>query len=131
MTLLFAHLSQDFVAYGSALDQVDINNPAAAQALQEARAQFRRSAARNAAWLALLGPYYPVDYSDLNAHLVLGVGIFATTFIFMNTWTYTAERMAKRIRERYLQAVMKQEIAFFDKVGAGEVTSRIENDTRE
>ncbi|KAF8194139.1 P-loop containing nucleoside triphosphate hydrolase protein [Pholiota molesta] len=36
---------------------------------------------------------------------------------------------AKRIRERYLQAVLRQDIAFFDNVGAGEVATRIQTDT--
>src|SRR6266852_8104479 len=48
----------------------------------------------------------------------------------MNVWVYTSEVTAKRIRERYLRAILRQDIAFFDKVGAGEVTTRIQTDTR-
>ena len=48
----------------------------------------------------------------------------------MSIWVYTGEVNAKRIRERYLQAVLRQDIAFFDKVGAGEVATRIQTDTR-
>ena len=48
----------------------------------------------------------------------------------MNIWVYTGEVNAKRIRERYLQAVLRQDIAFFDNVGAGEVATRIQTDTR-
>lgn len=51
------------------------------------------------------------------------------TFIYMYTWVYTAEINAKRIRERYLQAILRQDIAFFDNVGAGEVATRIQTDT--
>lgn len=40
------------------------------------------------------------------------------------------EVLAKRIRERYLAAVLRQDIAFFDKVGAGEIATRIQTDTR-
>ena len=46
----------------------------------------------------------------------------------MNVWVYTSEATAKRIRERYLRAILRQDIAFFDKVGAGEVTTRIQTD---
>ncbi len=53
------------------------------------------------------------------------------TFVYMYVWVYTAEVNAKRIRERYLQAVLRQDIQFFDKVGAGEVATRIQTDTRE
>lgn len=47
----------------------------------------------------------------------------------MYIWVYTAEVNAKRIRERYLLAVLRQDIAFFDDVGAGEVATRIQTDT--
>jgi hypothetical protein len=56
--------------------------------------------------------------------------MFICTYIYMNAWAYTAEAAAKRIRERYLKAILRQDIAFFDKVGAGEVTTRIQTDTR-
>jgi len=58
-----------------------------------------------------------------------GLGIFVCTFVYMYIWVYTGEVNAKRIRERYLAAVLHQDIAFFDNVGAGEVTTRIETDT--
>ena len=38
--------------------------------------------------------------------------------------------MSKRLRENYLRAVLRQDIAFFDNVGAGEVATRIQTDTR-
>ena len=57
--------------------------------------------------------------------------MFAATYVMMFTWVYTAETTAKRIRERYLKAVLRQDIAFFDNVGAGEVATRIMTDTRE
>lgn len=57
--------------------------------------------------------------------------MFACTYIYMYIWVYTGEVNAKRIRERYLQAVLRQDIAFFDNVGAGEVATRIQTDTRE
>ncbi len=34
----------------------------------------------------------------------------------MLTWTYTGEVNAKRIREQYLKAILRQDIAYFDKV---------------
>lgn len=56
--------------------------------------------------------------------------MFACTYIYMYVWVYTGEVNAKRIREKYLQAVLRQDIAFFDNVGAGEVATRIQTDTR-
>ena len=43
---------------------------------------------------------------------------------------YTGEIGTKRLREKYLQAILRQDIAFFDNVGAGEVATRIQTDTR-
>jgi len=37
---------------------------------------------------------------------------------------------SKRVRERYLAAVLRQDVAFFDTLGAGEVTTRIQTDCR-
>lgn len=48
----------------------------------------------------------------------------------MSAWVYTSEVNSKRIRELYLRAVLRQDIAFFDDVGPGEVATRIQNDTR-
>ena len=56
--------------------------------------------------------------------------MFAATYIYMYVWVYTGEVNAKRLRERYLQSVLRQDIAFFDNVGAGEVATRIQTDTR-
>lgn len=49
----------------------------------------------------------------------------------MSVWVYTGEIGAKRLREHYLRAVLRQDIAFFDNVGAGEIATRIQTDTRE
>lgn len=56
--------------------------------------------------------------------------MFCCTYIYMFVWVYTGEINAKRLRERYLQAVLRQDIQYFDKVGAGEVATRIQTDTR-
>jgi ABC-type multidrug transport system fused ATPase/permease subunit len=55
--------------------------------------------------------------------------MFVTTYIYMVTWIRTSEIAAKRIRERYLKSILRQDVAFFDNVGAGEVATRIQTDT--
>lgn len=42
---------------------------------------------------------------------------------------YTGEHITGKIREQYLAAILRQNIAFFDKLGAGEITTRITADT--
>ena len=49
----------------------------------------------------------------------------------MYIWVHTGEVSTKRLRELYLRAILRQDIAFFDNVGAGEVATRIQTDTRE
>jgi ATP-binding cassette subfamily B (MDR/TAP) protein 1 len=56
--------------------------------------------------------------------------MFLCTYIYMCIWVFTSEATSKRIRQLYLKAILRQDIAFFDKVGAGEVTTRIQTDTR-
>lgn len=56
--------------------------------------------------------------------------MFVCTYVYMVIWVYTGEVNAKRIREKYLQAILRQDIAYFDTVGAGEVATRIQTDTR-
>jgi len=48
----------------------------------------------------------------------------------MFIWTYTGEVTSKRIRERYLQAILRQDISYFESIGPGEIATRIQNDTR-
>ena len=64
-------------------------------------------------------------------HSVIGIAMFFFTFAYMCIWVHTGEVGAKRLRERYLEAVLRQDIAFFDDVGAGAVATHIQTDTRE
>ncbi|KAH7103350.1 multidrug resistance protein 1 [Auriculariales sp. MPI-PUGE-AT-0066] len=103
MTLLFGKLTQAFVDFSTAV-QSGVDYSVAAD-------HFRATAASTASYL-----------------VGLGAGMFVVTYIYMMTWTYTGEVQSKRIRERYLKAILRQDIAFFDKLGAGEVTTRIQTD---
>lgn len=120
MSLLFGNLTQDFVNFSLAENNytasLQSGNPTAIaqaqQILDAAAAGFRKSSALDASYLTYIG-----------------VGMFVCTYVYMTVWTYTGEVNAKRVRERYLQAVLRQEIAYFDDVGAGEVATRIQTDT--
>ena len=80
---------------------------------------------------------HKVTYDDFVhelTHLVLyfvylGVGEFIVTYIATVIFIYTGEHISGKIREHYLESCMKQNIGFFDKLGAGEVTTRITADT--
>ncbi|KAF9242527.1 P-loop containing nucleoside triphosphate hydrolase protein [Melanogaster broomeanus] len=120
MSLLFGNLTQDFVVFGddalTYYQELQTGNAtviaAAQQALDAAAAEFRRSAAADASYL-----------------VYMGVGMFVCTYAYMVIWVYTGEVNSKRIREKYLEAILRQDIAYFDNVGAGEVATRIQTDT--
>ncbi|KZV84576.1 multidrug resistance protein 1 [Exidia glandulosa HHB12029] len=116
MSLLFGKLTQAFVDFTTAT--LTPNPPPGA--VEEAADHFRHTAAVTASYLVYLGKLHlPASFC---------IGMFVATYTYMTTWTYTGEVNAKRLRERYLQAVLRQDIAFFDKLGAGEVTTRIQTD---
>ena len=55
----------------------------------------------------------------------LGIASLTTVYISVIGFSYTGERIAQKIRELYLQAIFRQNIAFFDFLGSGEITTRI------
>ena len=112
MSIIFGNLTESFVTFGTAIQQLQQGN-GTQQAVDEAAAKFRHDAALDASYLCYIG-----------------LGLFATTFTYMYFWVYTGEVGSKRLREQYLKAILRQDIAFFDNVGAGEVTTRIQTDTR-
>jgi ATP-binding cassette subfamily B (MDR/TAP) protein 1 len=74
------------------------------------------------------------EFTDELGRLVLyfvylAIGEFVTTYIATVGFIYTGEHISAKIREHYLESCMKQNIGFFDKLGAGEVTTRITADT--
>ncbi|KAI6166710.1 ste6-like protein [Pisolithus thermaeus] len=120
MTLIFGRLIQGFVTFTTASEiyqsaESSGNATAISSALQNfdsAASEFRRAAAQDASYLTYIG-----------------AGVVVCTWAYMYIWMYTGEVNAKRIREKYLQAVLRQDIAYFDHVGAGEVATRIQTDT--
>src|ERR1700712_4750600 len=61
--------------------------------------------------------------------IYLAVGEFITTYIYIIGFIYVGEHCTAKIRQRYLNALLRQNIGFFDNLGSGEVTTRITADT--
>lgn len=131
MTLLFGRLVQSFVAFGIALSSSTLDSPEGRAALAAAGKDFKDQAALNSSYLVYIGALLQDACHCVPTNTgFLGVGSFACTFLYMYIWVYTGEIDTKRLRERYLQAiVLRQDIAYFDNVGAGEVATRIQTDT--
>ncbi|KAG9915102.1 P-loop containing nucleoside triphosphate hydrolase protein, partial [Aureobasidium melanogenum] len=61
--------------------------------------------------------------------LYLAIGEFVFVYIATTGFLYTGEHVSGKIREHFLKAILRQNIAFFDQLGAGEITTRITSDT--
>ncbi|KAJ2914131.1 hypothetical protein MD484_g6294, partial [Candolleomyces efflorescens] len=112
MSLLFGNLTRDFVNFATVVALANAGDQEAAAQVPAVAAAFRKVAALDASYLTYIG-----------------LAMFVCTYVYMFTWVYTGEINAKRTRERYLEAVLRQDIAYFDNVGAGEVATRIQTDT--
>ncbi|KAI6035808.1 P-loop containing nucleoside triphosphate hydrolase protein [Pisolithus marmoratus] len=120
MTLVFGRFIQDFVTFTAALQTYQSAESSrnataisfAKQDFDSAMDDFRRGTAQDASYLTYIG-----------------VGMAVCTWTYMNLWIHTGEVNAKRIREKYLQATLRQDITYFDRIGPGEVAARIQIDT--
>ncbi|KAF9884256.1 GTPase-activating protein [Aspergillus nanangensis] len=76
---------------------------------------------------------YPEFYHQLTTNVLyfvyLGIAEFVTVYISTVGFIYTGEHVTQKIREHYLESILRQNMAYFDKLGAGEVTTRITADT--
>ena len=61
--------------------------------------------------------------------IYLAIAEWVTIYTCTVGFIYTGEHITQKIREQYLAAILRQNIAFFDKLGAGEITTRITADT--
>ena len=132
MSLFFGKVTQAFVDFQMVLGYAQAGDQNAATKIPQAAADFRHSISQIACWFVYIGASMnSLPLRILSLNIATGLAMFVCTFVYMYIWVYTAEVNAKRIREKYLRAVLRQDIAFFDKVGAGEVATRIQTDTRQ
>ncbi|GMK59760.1 hypothetical protein CspeluHIS016_0803660 [Cutaneotrichosporon spelunceum] len=115
MTLVFGKLVTLFTDFGTTMRQIAQEGltPEAEAALQFAKRNLKKEVGYCALYL-----------------MAMGLGVFILTYTYMLIWNYTGEVQSKRLREKYLRAVLRQEIAWFDDTGAGEVASRIQTNCR-
>ncbi|KAJ4316133.1 hypothetical protein N0V94_005621 [Neodidymelliopsis sp. IMI 364377] len=69
------------------------------------------------------------EIAKFNLYFVyLAIGIFVFIYISTAGFYYSGERIIRQLRHAYLRAILRQNMAFFDTLGAGEVTNRITSD---
>ena len=61
--------------------------------------------------------------------IYLAVGEFVTCYIYVTGFIYVGGHCTQKLREQYLRAMLRQNIAIYDKLGSGEITTRITADT--
>jgi ATP-binding cassette subfamily B (MDR/TAP) protein 1 len=92
MTLIFGRLTQSFNEFGkTATDVAQGRQPLSA--LGDAQDRLKTDSGHNALYL-----------------LAIGIGMFLTTWLYMYIWSVTGEINSKRIREKYLASVLRQEV---------------------
>lgn len=65
-------------------------------------------------------------YSTLALYFVfLAIAIFSCVFISTVGLYYSGERIVRRLRQTYLQSILRKDIAFFDNLAPGEISARI------
>jgi ATP-binding cassette subfamily B (MDR/TAP) protein 1 len=69
---------------------------------------------------------------DINSKILiifyLAIAQFVLIYGHLFCWSYGGARLAQRLRESYLQTLMRQEPSFFDNLPPGEVASRLDSD---
>ena len=74
------------------------------------------------------------DFTHTMSHTVLyfvylAIAEYVTAYISVAGFMYTGEHISGKIRSNYLASCLRQNMGFFDKLGAGEVTTRITDQT--
>ncbi|KAI8865498.1 hypothetical protein GQ42DRAFT_151728, partial [Ramicandelaber brevisporus] len=59
---------------------------------------------------------------------MIGIGSLILSFGVFSAFSIAADRQCRRIRELYYQAILRQEMGWFDDVASGELTTRISGD---
>jgi ATP-binding cassette subfamily B (MDR/TAP) protein 1 len=92
MTLIFGRLTASFTQFSVTANRIALGE-LPITALDEARVTLKTDSGHNALYL-----------------MAIGIGMFLTTWLYMYIWSVTGELNAKRIRERYLASVLRQEV---------------------
>lgn len=58
----------------------------------------------------------------------IAIGSFACIYTHLICWNLASQRLAQRVRDRYLRNLLRQDMAFFDNLQSGDVSSRLNGD---
>ncbi|KAK9312643.1 P-loop containing nucleoside triphosphate hydrolase protein, partial [Lipomyces starkeyi] len=150
MPIMFGLFAQNFVKYIESRDFYD--NYGGYENFVRYNATFHNVTKRETAdfqsKLHVASPYYnstfnytlvpeyisPYDFQrqanyDAIYFIYFAIVEFITSYVSTYVFNDRGEVLAARIRKNYLASIMKQNMAYFDNVGTGEITTRISSDT--
>lgn len=55
-------------------------------------------------------------------------GMLAASYFYMAVWIVNGETLTRRIRQAYLKSALRQNVGYWDDLGAGEVTTKLTYD---
>ncbi|RDA85684.1 hypothetical protein CP532_4639 [Ophiocordyceps camponoti-leonardi (nom. inval.)] len=71
-------------------------------------------------------------YQSLSTKVLLTVCVAVANFVFIyvsaGAWSLFGERLVRRLRYNYLRVLLRQDIAFFESLSAGDVAARLDSD---
>ncbi|KAG4031425.1 hypothetical protein MFRU_009g01990 [Monilinia fructicola] len=74
------------------------------------------------------------DQGEINSKILiivyLAIAQFVLIYVHLSCWSLHGARLAQRLRERYLQNLLRQEPSYFDDLPPGEVASRLNTDVQ-
>lgn len=74
------------------------------------------------------GQYQGIANDKILIIVYLAIAQFVTIYAHLLCWSLHGSRLAQRLREQYLQNLVRQEPSYFDNVPPGEVASRLTGD---
>ncbi|KAI9255701.1 P-loop containing nucleoside triphosphate hydrolase protein [Phascolomyces articulosus] len=69
-------------------------------------------------------------YDLILIFVYMGTGILVGAYIAQSFWIITGENQTRRIRQRYVHAILRQDLGWFDKSEEGSLTTRLAADTQ-
>lgn len=72
----------------------------------------------------------PIDAVRTQVLLIAAVALaqFVIIYVYMGCWTLFGERLVRRLRTRYLAALLRQDLAYFEQMSPGVIPSRLDSD---
>ncbi|KAI9282201.1 P-loop containing nucleoside triphosphate hydrolase protein [Sporodiniella umbellata] len=69
-------------------------------------------------------------HSIVLIYVYMGIGVMIAAYIAQCFWVLTGENQVRRIRTMYVHAILRQDMAWFDKAEEGSLTTRLAADTQ-